>query len=232
MLDGVDDVLAANLTLAGVRLLGSDPQRDGFKRIANSVIIEDPAPSPAVALRIPGQGDIELAPTKMRMPKERITLDLVPGRSIIAMEYPSFDDIPILADVIRKALERSDVEGDRQQPQAYGFNIESTYKLRGQTAIEFIASHIFAKGLFQDGSGYSLIGGSPQVQVMYNERLWNITIQPFQGKGDGDKVLVSLNLHVASTKMPSPREAREGLMAVWAHAHQIPETLNGGVTIE
>lgn len=218
MISGLEDVLAVNLTLVGVRLLDSPESKVAFERIVNTSVVDDVATT-GLALRIPGQQDIELAPAKFRMPKERVTLDLAPGRSIVAREYPQEEDLDKFAGIIRNAFDKSDT--DRQQLQAYGFNIEAVYNLdQGKTALEFLATQIFAKDIFPEGE-YTVIGGAPQIQVLHKGGLWNINIQPRMGKSDSDKIFIALNKHCTQSKLPSPFEIRNSLADIWTQAHEI-----------
>ena len=225
MIAGVDEVLKANLVLLGLRLVHTASQKSAFDSKVNVDTIESspiPLPIPIPNIQT-GVGQIDLAPKKLTLGRDRIALDLMPDRTTVSIDYPTdANDLEKLAKVARTAIEVSDV--GNQQLRAFGFNVEVVYKLTdGEQASEFISRNIYAPGLFQD-AGFSIIGGSSQLVLVKDGQLWNVTVEPRFGKPDSNKIFTAINLHYDYEKggtPPSLAVMTESLVAVWKQAHSL-----------
>ena len=225
------DVLKVYMVLVGVRLLSTQEERNAFERVVGAEVSSPPeigigieinAPTGVSApMNIPAPGPASI----LNLNRERITLESVLDRSTISREYPSEDDLDRLSEVAKLAIERSNLLN--QQLRAFGFNIEVVYELSpGETASQFISSKIFTLGLFQE-AGFQLIGGAAKLQLVRNDSLWNMSVEPRLGDATANKIFVSLNLHRDDSKIPSRSTIRESLREVWNQAHSIMIRLDG-----
>ena len=216
----VQDVLKINLVLVGIQLLGKPEERSVFgdsvgteiSEVVGSGVTSSAGPSgysaPVPALE---------QPRALILDKERIKLELFPDRSTISRDYPQRSDIDRLAEVTGLAIGSSEL-GD-QQLRAFGFNIEVAWEsTSGESALEFISTRVFAPDLFRD-SEYRLIGGSPRLQLLLDDMLWNVAIEPRFGDPESNRIFVSMNLHREESEIPTEPDIRDSLAQVWNHAH-------------
>ena len=225
MIDSVDEVLKANLVLVGLRLIRTDDQKAAFDaKIKVDTLVSSPAPGASFNVQSPS-GPLDLIPKTLTLGRDRIAIDLMPDRTTISVEYPTGEhDLNRLAEIARIAIDTSDV--GNQQLRAFGFNIESVYKLTdGELAGDFISNHIFAPGILHN-SGFQTIGGSSKLMLLRDDQLWNIGIEPRFGDFESNKVFMTLNLHYVCTS-GGPRPSRstivKSLKTVWDQAEAIVE---------
>ena len=219
----LEDVLQVNLVLAGVRLLNTPNERAAFNRIVGTEVSEAPGVG-ELTFNAPEGTPIDLAPKTLTLNRDRISLSLLPDRSTISRDYPSEEDLERLGDVVKFAIDRSNLEG--QQLRASGFNLDAVYELSTEeTAIQFIGTRMFAPNLFHE-AGYGFAGGQCRLHLTRNDELWNITVEPRRGDLTTNKVFVGLNLHRPESKIPSRYEIRKSLQEVWAQAHSLMEGFN------
>ena len=218
----IEEIVKLNLVLVGVHLLGSTEEASAFEAQVDAEVLESVAQgiefnfSPSgVSASVPQSP----APRVLSLERDRIMLDLNPGRSTITRNYPDEESIGRLSQVANLAIVESNIQG--QELRAFGFNIEAVYGLTSDdNALQFLASHIFAPNLFQR-SGYQFIGGSPRLRLERDGRLWNFTIEPRLGDPNSTRIFISLNLHVEDIVLPSESDIKESLQEVWDQAHAI-----------
>ena len=221
----LDDILKVNIVLLGIQILSTPEQRQAFRESVETEVIEGPQGGIGVTIGIsPGGVVPETAPMPLPplvLNRERITLLGVPGRSDIIKDFPSDDqDITRLTNIAQRAIECSDL---REQPlQAYGFNLDAVYNL-SVSAGSFLSQHILQPGLFED-SGYRVVGGASNLQLMKDSHMWNIRIEPRLGNFETKKVFVSFNLHRDSQAIPTEAELHNSLSEVWTQAKETMRT--------
>ena len=164
-------------------------------------------------------------PHLLTLQRERITLDLAPGRSSISRDYPDEEGIERLAEVANFAICQSNLEN--QDLRAFGFNLEVVYELPpDKTAYQFLASNIFAPNIAQN-SEYVLTDGLPRMSFQRGNDHWNIAIEPRFRNADNSKMFMNLNLHKASGTMPAKDEIHDALRSTWDHARIFADIFSG-----
>ena len=206
-------------------MLASPEERDRFKRVVGSEVMESPAASIAIGIAPSGVSNLPpLLNERLVLNRDRIILDVIPDRSTIARKYPNEDDIDRLVEVINNAFEQSDVGS--QKLRAYGVNIDAVYELpTEESASRFIARRIFFPGLLQK-TGYQLVGGSAKLHFLKDGQTWNVSIEPRFGKPEDNKLFVSLNLHKEGTEMPSLSHIRGLFGETWKQVASIMDSLS------
>ena len=218
----IEEILKLNLVLVGVQLLSSSEEVTAFNALVGSEVLETVAQGIEVNFGPSGLSASvpqSPAPRTLSLERDRIVLDLNPGRSTITRNYPDEESIRRLSEIADFAT--AQFNSQVQELHAFGFNIEAVYGLTsGENAIQFLASRIFVPCLFQR-SGFQLKGGSPRLSLERDGRLWNFTIEPRFGDPDGSKIFISVNLHVEENTMPSESHVKDFLQEVWDQAHAI-----------
>lgn len=218
MIERIEDVLKFSVVLAGIRLLQAEEEVESFRRIIGSDVIEE-GPGASAFLTIPGVpgSPRPLLPQKLHLPKERVQLELQPDRSAIHKDYPTAEDIGRFSEIVRYTIERSNREG--QDLKAFGFNLEAVYTLsEGKTAFDFLSTRAYHPGLLE-GTGFTLIGGTPKLVMVKDDNLWSLTLDARFGDLQSDRVYANWNLHFDDTSLPSPHRVREELRRVWRETH-------------
>ena len=225
------DVLKVNMVLVGVRLLGTQEERTAFERVVGAEVSSPPVIGIGIEINAPAgvNAPINIPPPEpasiLTLNRERITLESVLDRSTINREYPSRNDLDRLSEVAKLAIDRSNILN--QQLRAFGFNIEVVYELPpGETASQFISSNIFTRDLFRE-AGFQLIGGAAKLQLIQNDNLWNIGVEPRLGDAAANRIFVSFNLHKDDNKIPSLSNIRGSLEEMWNQAHSIMNKFDG-----
>lgn len=226
----IEDVLKINFVLVGIQLLNTEEQRAGFASKVGTEVSEVPSAGIRINFTPPGIPQTSLQPESgqtLMLNRDRIVLDLTPGRSIITREYPNKVELARLCQVAGIAMALSDLNG--QELRAYGFNIEVIYELTsGEDASQFMANCIFAPSLFHE-AGFQVVGGSPRLNLLREGQIWNVNIEPRFGDPSANKVFASLNLHKDDGSMPDDSIVAASLDELWNQAHSIMESLREGV---
>ncbi len=212
------DVLRVNLALAGVRLLSTPTERDSFRRSVDTEVLES---GPDIASNLTSDSP----PQTLAIERDRITFTLTNDMSFIARDYPSSNDLERLGDVAQLAIDTTDLQA--QQPRAFGFNSEAVYDLStGQTASNFIATHVFSSNLFQE-MGYKIVGsGAITLHARRDGHLWTIYIAPRFDDTTTNKLFVALHLYNIDNKLPSRHVIKHSLQDVWSNAHTIMDSFD------
>lgn len=222
------EVLKANVVLVGVRLLGTPEQTTEFRMALDTECKEsNPIPGLALSISTPGlPSNLDLVPKTLTIGRDRITLQLIPDRTIVEMEYPRCDTLERLNYVTSLAYAHSAVS--IQNLRAVGFNLEAVYQLsNGETAGEFMSNRIFSQGLVGE-SGFKLRGGSTKLHLVRGRKQWVINIEPRLGDNLGSKIFVNMNLHFsneAGPVMPSQEFIGESLSELWNQAQTMMDDL-------
>ena len=132
------EVIRADVVLVGYRLLSTDASKEAFAaRVFSEVVEASPAPNLTVQLQpSASQEALALFPRRLRIEKDRITIEIAPDRTTVSMDYPPYMSLDRLCDVVGHAILASDV-GD-QSLRAFGFNMHLVFNLpEGLTAGQF-----------------------------------------------------------------------------------------------
>lgn len=212
----IEEVINANLTLAGAHLLATDDMRNRFKDRVGSEVVRA---NKDVNI---GEYQIGVGPEQLLINSDRIRLDIGPQRSVINMEYPDANGLQRLSEVATLAIEVSNYHG-RPLP-AYGFNVDAVYRFApGVTAGAFMSRRIFVPNLLPE---HQLIGGTAVLNTIRNGRNWQIALQPRFQDLSSDRLFMTLNLNFANTNTPSIDRIRKRFTEVWENAHTILDHFN------
>ena len=223
------DVPKATIVLAGVVLLGEQPQRDKFADLADTEIMSEMVISgPVPAGPAPGSpANVGEAGLVLTLHRDRIQVISAPSRTAIERQYPSFDDLERLAEVAGHAIEATELEGQRQI--AYGFNIELVYRHGEEVSSDqYLAHRLFSNRQFGI-EDWPLMGGGGKVSFEGNGARWNFTVEPRANDTSGKRVYLSLNLHRDSQEVPSREEILDSLREIWERSHKFATDLDESV---
>ena len=219
----IQDVLKANIVLAGVSLLTEPTEQDAFISAVGTEIslgmgIVFTGPAPAT---IPEPG------RTLSLDRDRINLNLSPSRSIIERNYPRCDDLDRLAEVAGYAFAHTDLKG--KAPSAFGCNIELVYRQTSGVS----ANHYLAERPFTDkrigNEGWELLGGTGRLLFEGDGALWTLALEPRANDPTQSRVFLSLNLHKSEQRLPSQDEVLISLQEIWRQAHHFVTRLDESV---
>lgn len=223
------EVLKANVVMAGVALLGEEDQRAQFISLVETeavseVLIGGPIPGGAVVVSPPTLSETGLVIT---LPRDRIKLMSVQSRTAIERDYPSTDDLERLAEVTWHAIESMGSSGT--QPTAFGFNIELIYHPEEiKTSAKYVAELLFSNKSFNI-EGWNLVGGGGKLTFEGNGALWNFTLEPRANDQSGRRVFLSLNLHRNEQRFPNREEIVRSLNEIWEHSRTFATLLDTSI---
>jgi hypothetical protein len=223
------DVPKATIVLAGVVLLGEQPQRDKFADLVDTEIMSEMVvSSPVPTGPTPGSpANIGEAGLVLTLHRDRIQVISAPSRTAIERQYPSFDDLERLADVAGHAIEATELEGQRQI--AYGFNIELVYRQGEEVSSEqYLAHRLFSNRQFGI-ENWPLVGGGGKFSFEGNNARWNLAVEPRANDNSGKRIYLSLNLHRNSQQVPNREEILDSLREIWERSHKFATELDEGV---
>ena len=223
----VRDVLSADLVLVGVNLINSPGELDLFRQSIDEEV------QPGLGLAADLASGLTAPGRTFTLPRDRIVLNVSPGRSSIAKEYPSTgdrqEDLARLAQVAACAINSSNLEG--QAPLAFGYNMSLVFDPGLQDpAIVFLGQRLFGNQ-FPNEEGWELVGGTGKLIFSDGDHQWTITLQP---RPDDDftskRVFAALNLHIAEARMPQQDEILGSLIYVWDQAERFMARLDGSAS--
>lgn len=204
----IRDVLKVNVVLVGVSLLDSAEE---IKKFSESVSADVEASAIGSAFGLP-----PLHPDlgrRLAVPRERVTLYIASGRTVIEREYPNEDDMARLADIAGHAIQCTTTQP--KQPTAFGYNIELVFNQTSKTpAFQYLGDRLFCQQNWGIG-GWNLIGGAGRLIFNSPEGRWAIQVEPRHNDETTSQVFVNLNLHKAELRLPSLDELRQSLKNVW-----------------
>lgn len=211
----IQDVLKADIVLLGVGLLRTQQGLDTFlKSVGKEAVIEplNPGTQPA-GIRI-------------AFNRERISVMLSPGRSIIAKDYPELSELDQLADIAIAAIDHTHDSDERLV--AVGFNVEVVYDQdSGMTASAYISERLLSDHAFKS-DGWQLTVGANRTSVEPNGLSINQSVAPRFNDVTSTKVFTSLNLHAETNMMPSHPEIVASLRHAWNSIHEFPVRFDEG----
>ena len=223
------EVLKANVVLAGVVLLGEQSQRDKFTSLVETEIISEvlvggPIPSGAVIGGPANNADTELV---MTLHRDRIQLVAAQSRTSIERQYPSLADLERLADVTGHAIESTD--SPETPPTAFGFNLDLIYRpTESRPSANYIAELLFSNKSF-GFEEWNLVGGAGKLTFEGNGALWTFTLEPRGNDQSGRRVYLSINLHRNEQRFPSREEILCSLTEIWEHSRTFATLLDSGI---
>ena len=215
------DVLYADLVLAGVQLLNSTER---FKEFATSVQTDiETALPPPLSLDPNDLGITQL----VRLPRDRIIIQASASRSTVKREYPSDDrDLDRLAEVATCAISHTELDVAGQELQAFGFNVAMVYnQTSGMTATRYLAKRLFPSDLLED-SGMVLEGGGGKLHLWHSDRRWVVSIEPRLNDPNESRVFISINMHRDEQTIPDQYDITDSLKSVWEQARNIASLLD------
>ncbi len=217
----VSDVLKANVVLVGLGLLRDLESVSAFsERVGSDVLLDDVGLTVGVPV-----GKKEL-PSGSEMQRERISVKMLPDRTVIEREFPSRSDLRYLGQVLEKA---SETAGAQQRAlRAYGYNIEVVFgQISEAPSLKYLGARLFGKSEFVPAN-WSVVGAMGQLYFDSPMGRWTIQLEPRFNDPNGDRVFMSLNLHKEEHTLPDAGSVRQSLESVWDQAHDIVARLDGG----
>ena len=205
MEDKLVDILHADIVLLGVSLLRQEDQRNEFAQEIEAEVV-----TLEVGQGLPGAGMPPIQ-TTISIERDRTTISVVPGRTIIRRDYPSHlhveEDLGRLAHIITTAIRHTDWSG--QQVIGLGYNMSCVFNPNlTEPAVQYIGRK-FVRPHFASG----LAGASVRLHIIDNGRQLTFDVQP---RPDNDvqarNVYVGLNMHSTSTSFPKPDDIITALL--------------------
>ena len=192
----VIDLLAFDFTIVGVELLNRDQEISEFGDTVDELTVS--------SIRLP-DGTVGTG-KRLRIDKNRIYIDLTPGRSRVRQEYPSEADIPTLSELTYRAIQHTRRPLDTAR--AHGYNIELTYDQdTGPSAFSYIAQRVFNKDTAI--SDWRLVGANGTMRFEDSDGTTrNITIEPRFRDESSQRLFLSFNLHMDLPNIPEVSEIR------------------------
>ena len=218
----VEDVLSVNVVLVGIELLKTATEVAACSAAIGRELHQDGAFLDAVPQAAPVAGRV------VRLPRERILVEVSALRSRVTKEYPAdIDDVALVARVAAQALASATV----QEPvvPAHGFNFAMVYSAEsGEDALRYLGSRLFAPPAFVPQEWTSL-GGQGKLKFQDGARQWTVTLEPRLQVPNTPKVFLDINLHVSEVGVPQEDEMETQLRALWDRAHTLIEAIDANV---
>ena len=212
----IQDIIRANLVLAGLRLLNTPAELEAFKRAVKTDVQE---------VR---HGPIVLGTTEpvrvFALHRDRITLELSPSHSAINRDYPLREDLPRLAEVAWQAINNTSTEG--QHLQAAGFNIDLVFEQDSEkTAFEYLSQRLFGVEP-STNEGWRFVGGAGRLIFDAGVRQWTISMEPRFNDANESRVFVNANLHIAAQVLPTEKEIEAPFKEIWRAIYDFVQWLD------
>lgn len=213
----IQDVLKADIVLVGVNLLNTRESLNSFIDSVDKEVAVEPfsaAPNyPASSIRIV-------------FDRDRISIVLTEGASIIAQEYPNREGLAQLTEIAGQAIDHTrDVD---EMLGAIGFNIDLMYDQdSGVEASAYIADRLLTEDAFGSGGWRLAAGANRSIIQTDGQRITQIVAPRFNDPST-TKIFMSLNLHTETTKMPDLSEVLASLQHAWALIHKFPVEFDQG----
>ena len=220
----IQDVLKVNIVFAGVGLLSGQDERTAFVRsVDTDVVVERLV---AVPVPVGEMTENTESGTLLTLNRDRIRLESVPNRTLIHRDYPTFESLERLAEVVIYAI--NDTETPENALVAYGYNIDVVYDPGAEVPSGvYLAERLYPGKQFGDES-WNLVGGSGRLVFESEGVNWNVTIEPRANDLTGRKIYLSLNLHKDDQFLPNFDEMFDDLQTVWEQAHNFADRLERG----
>ena len=216
-----EDVLQANLTLVGVRLVNTSDEREAFREGVGTEVVTTEA-------GLAGSDDV-LERTH-NLSRDRITVVGNPDRTVIVREYPEKSDLERLAQVAAMAIESTNI--DEHGLRAFGYNIELICESDSKDlALRYLADHLFTPHILRDDKS-RLTGGAGRLFYEKSGRRWQARLEPRFNDETTSKIFASLNLHNSGQDLafPTVDNISDSLTLVWDEVHDLLIRLDGSST--
>ena len=205
----ISDILSMNLVLVNCLLFNEEREIEAFTRNANAEV--------QTSIGFVGPPGATGAPIEklVELERDRISIQVIPGRTTITKGYPSFpsieDDVARLCDVTANAIESSSESSDVEDntPTAYGFNIQLvTDNDSDEFASSYIGKRLF--GAWRVESDWEVEGGTGQLIFRdARQRRWSFNVQPRPANDSSTKrVFLATNLHLEERRFPHQEEIK------------------------
>ena len=218
----VEDVLSVNVVLVGIELLKTAAEVVACSAAIGRELHQDGAFLDAVPQGAP------IAGRMVRLPRERILVEVSALQSRVTKEYPAdIDDVALVARVAAQAL----ASASAQKPvvPAHGFNLSMVYSAEsGEDALRYLERRVFAPPAFVPQEWTSL-GAQGKLKFQDGARQWTVTLEPRLQVPNTPKVFLNVNLHVSETGVPSEDEMETQLRTLWERAHGLINAIDTNV---
>ena len=215
----VEDVLSVNAVLVGTELLNDANEVAACSNAIGQEFLQDGTFLDAVPQTAPIPGRV------LRLPRERIFVQVSALRSRVTREYPAeSDDVALVAKVATQALACAST----RQPEvsAHGYNLTMVYSGdSGENALLYLGRRVFASPKFAPQEWRSL-GGQGKLIFQDGKRQWTLTFEPRLQDPSTPKVFLDVNLHVPEVGVPGEDEMEARLRELWDRAHSLIEAID------
>ena len=216
----VEDVLSVNVVLVGIELLKTAPEVAACSAAIGSEFLQDGAFIDAAPQPVPGR--------VVRLPRERILVEVSALRSRVTKEYPtSVDDVALVARIAAQALASTTVP--EPAVSSHGFNFAMVYSPDpSEDALRYLGRRIFAPPAFLP-EGWTTVGGFGKLIFQDGPRQWTVTFEPRLQAPNTSKVFLDVNLHVPEAGVPQKDQMETQLRTLWERVHTLIEAIDADV---
>jgi len=212
------EVLSVNVVLVGSELLKTPEEIAACgAAIDREIHTQDGAFIDVTLKGISSPGKI------LRLPRDRIIMEISPIRSKVTKEYPSsIDDVSYVARIFACAL-ASAIDRDLAVT-AYGFNIAMIFSSdsSNEGALSYLGQKIFTRPVFAPNQWHS-IGAQGKWIFQDGDRQWTLTFEPRLQDPSTSKIFLDINLHITKREIPEEFEVELGLRELWEKSHSLVE---------
>lgn len=222
----IEDVLESSFVLTGLGLLSAPAEREAFISQCNTEVTSETGIGIVATGTSRTQDNVHI----LKLNRDRITLELSPGRSAIKREYPSKSDLQRLAEICDLSMANSNLED--AVPGAFGYNVILLYSPNpGVPAISYLGERLFARALMQDESlellpNAEIVGGMGNISFDVDGRRWNLTVEPRFKELDTSTIYFNLNYHFSEPRIPEHDEIKDSIVKTWHQAYAIIEAID------
>lgn len=212
----IQDVLKINMVLVSVDLLAEETDQAEFSvSVGTEVIPGGVLQIPVLAPGLPPS--IGEPGRSLGLERDRIRLVLSASRSVIEKQFPEYEDLARLAEVIGLAVKSARLAGSG--PTALGYNLELVYgQTSGLGAQRYLAERLFEERRLGN-EGWEMVGSATRMVFEGAGVLWSVTLDQRANDPTGRKIFLALNLHIEESKLPTEEEILDSLTEIWRQAH-------------
>ena len=220
----VEDVLKINMVLLGVELLADDSAQSQFTRAVGTeatlgTIMQGTFPA------TPLPSDIATG-RSIALERDRITIALTPDRAVIERQYPEYDSLQRLSEVIDLTLQSTRSTGI--SPRAFGYNAELVYSQTSEmNAEQYLATRLFPRSQISH-PGWELVGAASRLIFQDSVSRWTVNLDKRVNDPTGKNVFLGLNLHKPDSRFPEQPEILQALQDLWKQGHELPVRIDEG----
>ena len=218
----VEDLLKVNIVFVGAMLLKTQEQRSIFQQAIGTELLSN-----SFMIGQIGEGH-ESGGNILQIPKDRISLECSNFRSIINRDYPSYNSLARLSEVINHCVAAS--SSDMEPITSFGFNIALVFNQdSGHPAIKYISDR-FLSSKFAGDDRPLFIGGSGKLIFQYPNYKSTYTLEPRRGDLQTQKVFLEINKHFEHDRYPSGESLLQELQSLWCGAHDFVNRIDTNVS--